>query len=81
MARKINGALNDDAKKLAEEALSSVSRQVKFTVSEYPVSLYVERFSTDTDDRYFVPEYQRLLVWNDEQKSQFIESLLVPRFS
>lgn len=27
--------------------------------------------------RYFVPEYQRNLAWNDEQKSQFIESLIV----
>jgi hypothetical protein len=77
MARKNNKSPGDEAKKLAEEALSSVSRQVKFSVAEYPVSLYVSRFATDVGDRYFVPEYQRNLAWNDEQKSQFIESLLV----
>ncbi|MCA6247122.1 MAG: DUF262 domain-containing protein [Phenylobacterium sp.] len=76
MAKK-KGGPSDDAKKLAEEVLSSVSRQVKFSIAEYPVSLYVARFADDTEGRYFVPEYQRNLAWNDEQKSQFIESLLV----
>lgn len=77
MAKKTNGGQGDEAVRSAEEALSAVARQVKFTVSEYPVSLYVGRFASDTGDRYFVPEYQRNLAWNDEQKSQFIESLLV----
>lgn len=61
----------------AEEAISLVSRQVKFTIAEYPISLYVERFKNDTDDRYFVPEYQRNLSWNPSQQSEFIESLIV----
>ncbi len=54
-----------------------VSRQVKFTVAEYPISVYVERFPNDTTGRYFVPEYQRNLAWGTHQQSQFIESLLV----
>lgn len=61
----------------AEEALSGVSRQVKFTIAEYPVSLYVSRFDHDVDGRYFVPSYQRNLAWRPDQQSQFIESLLV----
>ena len=61
----------------AEEAIAQVSRQVNFTIAEYPVSLYVGRFSDDVTGRYFVPEYQRNLAWNDEQKSQFVESLIV----
>ncbi len=56
---------------------ANTARQVKFNVAEYPVSMYVSRFSSDTGDRYFVPEYQRNLAWNDEQKSLFIESLIV----
>lgn len=76
MAKK---AVIPDADQIAraEEAIANVSRQVKFTIAEYPVSLYVSRFANDTDDRYFVPEYQRNLAWSDEQQSQFIESLLV----
>lgn len=78
MARNArNRGFDAEGIRIAEEAISAVSRQVKFNVAEYPVSLYVDRFRNDTDDRYFVPEYQRNLVWNDEQKSLFIESLLV----
>jgi hypothetical protein len=74
-SRKVE--LNDQMKREAEAAVSSVARQVKFTVAEYPVSMYVSRFANDEGDRYFVPEYQRKLAWNDEQKSLFIESLIV----
>ncbi len=77
MAKRHKTALSEEAKREAEAAVSFVARQVKFTVAEYPVSMYVSRFSTDTTDRYFVPEYQRNLAWSDEQKSQFIESLIV----
>src|SRR5688572_30378154 len=77
MVRKINTGPSDEAKSRAEEAIATVSRQVKFSIAEYPVSLYVSRFTSDTGDRYFVPEYQRNLAWNEEQKSQFVESLLV----
>jgi Uncharacterized conserved protein len=66
-----------EQKREAETAVSVVARQVKFNVAEYPVSMYVGRFANDTTDRYFVPTYQRNLAWSDEQKSQFIESLVV----
>ncbi|MEW8495549.1 MAG: DUF262 domain-containing protein [Candidatus Thiodiazotropha taylori] len=68
---------DEEAKREAELAITAVSRQVKFTIAEYPVSMYVGRFTNDVDDRYFVPEYQRNLAWTDEQKSQFVESLIV----
>jgi len=77
MARVRRIALSEEDKREAESAVSGVARQVKFTVAEYPVSMYVGRFSDDTNDRYFVPEYQRNLAWSDGQKSQFIESLIV----
>ena len=61
----------------AEAAISAMSRQVKFTVTEYPISVYVERFPDDVTGRYFVPQYQRNLAWRPQQQSEFIESLLV----
>lgn len=77
MAKKRIAVPSDEAKREAESAVSIVARQVKFTVAEYPVSMYVSRFSNDTEDRFFVPVYQRNLAWTDVQKSLFIESLLV----
>lgn len=61
----------------AEAAISTVSRQVKFAVVEYPISVYVARFEDDETGRFFVPEYQRKLAWQPRQQSEFIESLLV----
>lgn len=75
MAKK--KALNEEEVASAEAAISTVSRQVKFTVAEYPISVYVSRFGDDTTDRFFVPEYQRKLAWKPQQQSEFIESLLV----
>ncbi len=75
MAKK--GAPSSEQVAAAEAAISTVSRQVKFTVTEYPISVYVERFPDDATGRYFVPEYQRNLAWRPHQQSEFIESLLV----
>jgi hypothetical protein len=70
-------APGEDAVAAAEAAISLVSRQVKFTVAEYPISIYVSRFENDVTGRFFVPEYQRKLAWGTHQQSEFIESLLV----
>lgn len=75
MAKK--GAPSKEAVAAAEAAISAVSRQVKFTVAEYPISVYVARFEDDETGRFFVPEYQRKLAWGPHQQSEFIESLLV----
>lgn len=77
MAKKTVLKITPDRVASAEEALASVSKQVKFTIAEYPVSIYVSRFDDEIEGRYFVPPYQRNLAWNIEQQSQFIESLLV----
>ncbi|GAA4776462.1 DUF262 domain-containing protein [Novosphingobium ginsenosidimutans] len=75
MAKKVKP--NAEAIANAEDAIVLVSRQVKFTVTEYPISVYVERFENDDTGRFFVPEYQRNLAWHPRQQSEFIESLLV----
>ena len=69
--------LAEDDIAAAEAAISMVARQVKFTVAEYPISVYVDRFPDDETGRYFVPEYQRKMAWRPHQQSEFIESLLV----
>lgn len=61
----------------AEAAISVASRQIKFTVAEYPISIYVDRFEDDALGRFYVPEYQRNLAWHPRQQSEFIESLII----
>ena len=75
--KKRNAKPSDEIRRDAEDAVTAVARQVKFNIAEYPVLMYVSRFDNDTDDRFFVPSYQRHLSWNNEQKSLFIESLII----
>ena len=77
MAKKKASILTKECIESAESAIDTVSRQVKFTLAELPVSVYVSRFEDDFNGRYFVPEYQRKDAWNEEQKSKFIESLIL----
>jgi hypothetical protein len=58
----------------AERQIIEYSRTVKFTVTEYSFEFIVQKLATD---RYYVPEYQRELVWTPAKQSKFIESLLM----
>lgn len=58
----------------AERQIIQYSRTVKFTVTEYSFEFIVQKLTTD---RYYVPEYQRELVWTPAKQSKFIESVLM----
>lgn len=58
----------------AEEQIREYSRTVKFTVTEYSFEFIVQKFE---DNRYYVPGYQRELVWTLEKQSKFIESVFM----
>ena len=58
----------------AESQIIHYSRAVKFTVTEYSFEHIVQRLKAD---RYYVPDYQRELIWKVDKQSKFIESLLM----
>lgn len=58
----------------AEKAISDYARTVKFTVTEYTFEFIVEKLK---QDRYYVPDYQRELIWKPIAQSKFIESILM----
>ena len=59
-------------KAAAEEQISSEARGVRFIITEYSV----EGLATKVrEGEYYVPEYQRNLVWDSRTKSRFIESV------
>lgn len=58
----------------AERQILEYSRAVKFTVTEYSFEFIVQKLNTN---RYYVPEYQRELVWTPAKQSKFIESVLM----
>ena len=58
----------------AESQIVEYSRTVKFTVTEYSFEFIVQKLNAG---RYYVPEYQRELVWTPAKKSKFVESVLM----
>ncbi|SFI61699.1 Protein of unknown function DUF262 [Phyllobacterium sp. CL33Tsu] len=58
----------------AEKQILEYSRTVKFTVTEYSFEFIVQKLNSD---RYYVPDYQRALVWNQAKQSKFIESVFM----
>lgn len=60
----------------AERQLEELQEDLRFQVIEYPVETCVTKLES-TPPEFFIPEYQRNMVWNDEQKSKFVESVLL----
>ncbi|MBB4639838.1 DUF262 domain-containing protein [Rhizorhapis suberifaciens] len=58
----------------AERQIIDYSKTVKFTVTEYSFEFIVQKLNAE---RYYVPEYQRELIWTSTKKSKFIESVLM----
>lgn len=73
MARNRSGP-SEEQKAQAEEAIRNASRTVRFDVTEFTVGYLVEQMRTE---KYYVPDYQRNMVWNEKKQSEFIESVLV----
>ncbi|MHA6689544.1 DUF262 domain-containing protein [Devosia sp. A449] len=73
MANKRSGP-TDLQKITAEEAIRGASKTIRFDVTEFTVDYLVERMRTEV---YYVPEYQRNMVWNDVRQSEFIESVII----
>lgn len=58
----------------AESQIIEYAKTVKFTVTEYSFEFIVQKLNAD---RYYVPEYQRELVWTPSKQSKFVESVLM----
>lgn len=65
-----------DAAKVAaaEQQILEYSRTVKYTVTEYSFEFIVQKLRTE---RYYVPGYQRELVWTPAKQSKFVESVFM----
>lgn len=62
-----------------EEEIKSNQKDFDFDIREYTVDFLVQQFDPNPNGNsdIYIPEYQRDDVWTDEQKSLFIESLLI----
>ena len=74
MARRTKTLLSNEQKTAAEMQISTEAKRVRFMISEYTVEGLAAKVR---DGEYYVPEYQRNLVWDAKTKSRFIESVLI----
>ena len=61
MANKRSGPTIEQRKQ-AEDSIRGASRTIRFDVTEFTVDYLVDQMRSD---KYYVPEYQRNMVWND----------------
>ena len=61
-------------KQNAEGSIRSLELAVRFIVTDYSVEFLADKVR---GKEYYVPEYQRKMVWGDIEQSRFIESVLI----
>ncbi|MBZ9850462.1 DUF262 domain-containing protein [Mesorhizobium sp. CA14] len=62
-----------------QDAVETARNEVRYLVTDFPVDTLIRKYKDDNPDEgdIYVPTYQRTLQWNNDQKSYFIESLLL----
>jgi uncharacterized protein with ParB-like and HNH nuclease domain len=58
----------------AEKQIRQIQKEIRFDTRDFPIETIVSRFNNGS---FFIPEYQREFVWTDNDKSQFIESVIM----
>jgi hypothetical protein len=58
----------------AERQMRQIQREIRFDTRDFPVETIVTRFN---NDNFFIPPYQREFVWNSDDQSQFVESVIM----
>lgn len=67
--------LSEDCLELAEKQLRDLRREIDYDTKDYAIDFLIDRFH---ENDFFIPdEYQRRYIWEDTNKSLFIESVLL----
>ncbi|MBC3249260.1 DUF262 domain-containing protein [Serratia fonticola] len=69
-----------EEKNILDEMIVEMQKITDHEIREFPISVIVDKFQNGIEDdqaELFIPDYQREFVWNNKQKSRFIESLLL----
>ena len=66
--------ITSEHKEMAVKQLEELRATVRYDTRDYPVELIVEKFNRG---EFEVPDYQRQFIWDDKDKSYFVESVLL----
>lgn len=65
---------------MLEKEIDDQQRNVAFDIKEYTIEIIVQKYLNGLEkdeNEFFVPEYQREFVWDENRQSRFIESLMI----
>lgn len=65
---------------IVEEDIEKEQRNVHYDTKEYTIELIVQKYLKEIDkgkNEFFVPDYQREFVWDEQRQAKFIESLMI----
>ena len=58
----------------AERQIRQIQKEIRYDTRDFPIDSIVDRFNKG---KFFIPPYQREFVWNQQDQSQFIESVVM----
>lgn len=67
-------AITPALREAAEKQIRQIQKEIRFDTRDFPVETIVARFQNDS---FFIPPYQREFIWNRNDQSQFIESVIM----
>lgn len=68
------GEITDYEKKKADEEIREQQKQIDYDTKDYTIELLVQKFEKND---FFIPDYQRALMWGNANKNLFLESVLL----
>lgn len=74
MVKKRKSVITQDAKDTAEAQIKEQQKETKYDLRDFTVGYIIQQFSSDL---FFIPDYQRMFIWPEKHKVDFIESILL----
>ncbi len=78
--RELDLPMSSEQQQIVDTDIHEKQKITDHEIREFPVSVIVEKFvnGIERDEaELYIPDYQREFVWDDKQKSRFIESILL----
>jgi Protein of unknown function DUF262 len=66
--------ISPEEKEQADRQIRQIQKEIHFDTRDFPVETIVSRFK---NNKFLAPPYQREFIWNDEDQSAFVESVLM----
>lgn len=63
-----------EARAQADREIRKIQKEIRFDTRDFPIESIVDWFKKD---KFFIPPYQREFIWNQDDQSQFIESVIM----